>query len=151
MPQGEGTSFPTATALTLGWAHPTSSRDLWRVGRGRKDARMNSQCKAPWSVSMVAFALLLLLAGCPKKVTTTVAGSDDQQMDQYTAQLEELKTRTALQCSDSCSTKTRACEVSKSVCEIAGRLADRADFQSTCTAAQEECARFNEACSACAK
>jgi hypothetical protein len=89
--------------------------------------------------------------GCPKNVTTTISGNDDEQMDQYSAQIEELKTRTDLSCSDFCSLKSKSCGLSKSVCDIAGRLEDRADFQKKCVTAQEECARFNESCSTCVK
>lgn len=103
------------------------------------------------SLTVVA-ALGLLLAGCPKNVSsTTVSGTDDERMDGYAAQLEELKTRTDLQCSDYCSLKSKACKLSTDVCELAGKASDRADFQKKCVTAQEECARFNESCSTCPK
>lgn len=102
------------------------------------------------SLLLVASLSLGLLA-CPKNTTTNVAGTDDEKMDQYSAQLEELHTKTDLQCSEWCSLKSKACDVSKGVCDIAGKAADRADFQKKCIAAQEECARFNESCSTCSK
>lgn len=93
--------------------------------------------------------LALALTACPKKVAdTNVAGTDDEQMDQYAAQLEELRTREGLKPSDYCSLKGKVCDISKTVCDIAGKHADRDDFQKRCVASQEDCAHFNEGCSA---
>lgn len=101
-------------------------------------------------VALPALALSLLLLGCPKNTpVTTLGGTDDEQMDAYAAQLEELHTRTNPQCSDWCSQKGKVCDMSKAVCEIAARHADRQDFQKKCVASQEECAHYNEACSSC--
>lgn len=96
-------------------------------------------------------AALTALSGCPKATTTTVAGTDDEMMDQLSAQLEELRTRTSTECSETCSLKVKVCNLSETACEIAGRSADRAEYQKRCVTAQEECAKFNEACSACKK
>jgi hypothetical protein len=95
----------------------------------------------------------LCLAGCPKNVPENVAGSEDEQMDRYSAQLEELRTRSAqdMKCDDWCGMKDKACGTSKSVCDIAGKKPDRADFQSKCVASQEDCARFTDSCSSCKK
>lgn len=104
---------------------------------------------------MTKFILSLLvgalLIGCPKQTTTTVAGSDDEMMDQLSAQLEELRTRTDLSCKDSCGLKDKVCGLSKQTCDIGSRAPDRADFQKKCVTSQEDCAKFNEACSSCAK
>jgi outer membrane murein-binding lipoprotein Lpp len=113
--------------------------------------RVRSSRFAVLAGALVTLALSALLVGCPKHVPVTVAGTDDEKMDQYSAQLEELKSRTDVQCSDYCSLKSKACSLSTNVCEISGRLADRADFQKKCVTAQEECARFNESCSTCPK
>ena len=101
----------------------------------------------------LACALTLTLAGCPKNVPDNVAGNDDERMDQYTAQLEELRTRSAqdMLCDDWCGMKGKACGISSSVCDLAGKKAERNDFQSKCVAAQEECARFTDSCSSCKK
>ncbi len=53
----------------------------------------------------VIFAVAML-TGCPKQTTTTVAGSEDEMVDQLSAQLEELRT-----------------------CDIAAKSPDRNDFQ----------------------
>ncbi len=93
--------------------------------------------------------LALALSACPKKVDgANVAGTDDEQMDQFSAQLEELRTRQGLKCNDFCSLKSKVCDISKTVCDIAGKHGDRDDFQKRCVASQEDCAHFNEGCSA---
>lgn len=99
--------------------------------------------------TILSLAAALALFACPKTVVTNVSGSDDEMMDQYAAQIEELKTKTDLKCDDFCSLKTKACAVSKGACEISGRHAGREDFQKRCVTAQEECARFSESCTSC--
>ena len=100
-----------------------------------------------------AFSLVLALAACPKNVPDNVAGTEDERMDQYAAQLEELRTRSAqdMKCDDWCGMKGKACGISKSVCDIAGAKTERTDFQSKCVSAQEECARFSDSCASCQK
>jgi len=101
---------------------------------------------------LLALALILgALAGCPKATTTTVAGTDDEMIDQLSAQLEELRTRSDLTCNDFCSVKDKACGLSTKTCDIAAKSPDRADFQKKCVTSQEDCAKFNESCSGCAK
>lgn len=97
--------------------------------------------------------LLLLgafLAGCPKQTTdTTVAGTDEQQLDQYSARLEELRTRLAAEpppCEETCKLAKEVCTISQRVCDIATR---RPDAQDRCVAANEDCARFNDTCGTC--
>jgi predicted heme/steroid binding protein len=92
-------------------------------------------------------ALLLALTACPKSTGgTNVAGTDDEQMDQFGAQLEELRTRQGLECKDYCSLKGKVCDISKSACDIAGK---HDDFQKRCVQSQEDCAHFNEGCGSC--
>lgn len=107
-----------------------------------------------------SFALLPLLLGvlclaCPKKgPTTTVAGTDDEQMDQYSAQLEEYAATTRageLPCGDWQKMAGPVCDLSSRICEVAGRTTDRDDFQKKCIGSQEECARFNEHANSCRK
>lgn len=101
---------------------------------------------------LLALAVLVgALAGCPRNTTTTVAGTDDEMIDQLSAQLEELRTRTDLTCKDFCSVKDKACGLSTKTCDIAAKAPDRADFQKKCVTSQEDCAKFNESCSGCAK
>ncbi len=102
---------------------------------------------------MTRFTLLLglLVTACPKNAPTTVAGTADEQMDQISSRLEELKTRTDLQCTDSCRLKPEACGLSTAACDLAAHASDRADFQQKCSAAQEACATFNESCARCSK
>ncbi len=95
---------------------------------------------------IVAAALL----GCPKKADTTVAGTEEEQLDRYTARLEELRTRAAaeaLSCNDLCNSAREACDLSGRICDIATRKPDTA--QQRCVASQEDCARFNDSCSSC--
>jgi len=92
---------------------------------------------------------LLLLLGCPKNLDTTIAGSDDSQMDQYSSVLEEYRTKTDLSCADSCSAKKKVCDVSKNVCDLSRKATDRLDFQSRCVTSQEDCAKFGESCASC--
>jgi hypothetical protein len=102
---------------------------------------------------MLRFVLLcgLSFAACPKNAPTTVAGSADEQMDHVSARLEELKTRSGLQCADFCALKSNACGLSATACDLAAHAAERADFQQRCISAQETCASFNESCASCAK
>lgn len=93
----------------------------------------------------------LVLTACPRPVVTTVAGSETEQLDQYAAQLEELRTRSDLSCDDFCNLKPKACGISKSVCDIAGQNTSNEDFQKRCGQSQEDCARFNESCASCKK
>lgn len=99
----------------------------------------------------VAGAALLALAGCPKNVPENVSGNDDERMDQYSAQLEELRARSAqdMKCDDWCGMKSNVCGISGKVCDIAGKKTERNDFQGKCVAAQEDCARFTDSCSSC--
>jgi hypothetical protein len=101
---------------------------------------------------LLALFSLLALAACPKNVET-VSGSEDEQMDRYGAQLEEARTRSAqdMKCDDWCGMQGKVCDTSARVCDIAGKKPDRADFQSKCVAAQEDCARFSDSCSSCKK
>ncbi len=107
--------------------------------------------------SMTRFVLLAviftvaMLTGCPKQTTTTVAGTEDEMVDQLSAQLEELRTRSDLTCKDFCSVKDKACGLSRQTCDIAAKSPDRNDFQKKCVTSQEDCAKFGESCSSCPK
>ncbi len=100
-----------------------------------------------------ACAVVLSLAACPKNVPDNVAGSEDEQMDRYAAQLEEVRTRSAqdMKCDDWCGMKGKTCDTAKAVCDLSAKKTERADFQSKCVAAQEDCARFTDSCSSCKK
>jgi outer membrane murein-binding lipoprotein Lpp len=108
---------------------------------------------APMNRFLVAtFASSLLFLACPKAAPgPNLGGSDDQKMDTIAAQLEELNTKTNTECSETCSNKTKVCNLSETACEIAGRNTDRSEYQKRCVTSQEECAKFNEACSTCKK
>ena len=95
---------------------------------------------------MLAAALL----GCPKKADTTVAGTEEEQLDRYSARLEELRARAAaetLPCKETCNMAREACDLSQRICDIATRKPDTA--QERCVSSQEDCARFNDSCSSC--
>jgi hypothetical protein len=103
------------------------------------------------ALTAVAFAAVLLW-GCAPKSTRHVSGTDEEQMEQHTSQLEELKSRPlpeAGQCKRRCSHAKDVCGVSASICEIAGRHTDRSDLQARCVGSQEDCARFNDGCASC--
>ena len=101
---------------------------------------------------LASLAASLLLLACPKNTAgPNLGGSDDEKMDQLSAQLEEYGTKTNSECGETCDLKSKVCRLSDTVCEIAGRNADRTEYQKRCVTAQEECARFNEACSTCKK
>jgi hypothetical protein len=101
------------------------------------------------SLLAAAFVSVVLLA-CPRSSGSTVMGSDDEQMDRDSAQLEELRSRGDVTCADACAVKARACDVSKSTCAIAAKAPERDDFQKKCVMAQEDCASFSEKCAGCA-
>lgn len=102
--------------------------------------------------SLLACLAALVLAACPKNVEN-VSGNDDERMDQFGAQLEEMRTRSAqdMKCDDWCGMKSKVCDISSKTCDIAGKKVDRADFQSKCVASQEDCAHFTDSCSSCQK
>lgn len=103
-------------------------------------------------LALTALAASLFLLACPKNTSgPQLGGTDDEKMDQLSAQLEEYRTKTSSECSETCDLKTKVCSLSDTACEIAGRNADRAEYQKKCVTAQEECARFNESCSGCKK
>lgn len=98
------------------------------------------------ALTLVAFAL----SACPKRADTTVAGSDEEQLDQYSSRLEELRTRAQAEnpsCSDTCKMAREVCDIAQKVCDIATRLPDRG--QERCVSANEDCAQFNDRCAAC--
>lgn len=98
---------------------------------------------------LLAALMSVALFACPKSTGTTVMGSDDEQMDRYAAQLEEIRTRGEVTCTDACSLKGKVCDISKAACAIASKVADRDDFQKKCVTSQEDCASFSEKCAAC--
>jgi hypothetical protein len=100
------------------------------------------------AILAMSFAVACL-TGCPKQAVTTVAGTEDEMVDQLSAQLEELRTRSDLTCKDFCSVRERACGLSKETCDIAAKSPDRNDFQKKCVTSQEDCAKFSESCSSC--
>jgi len=101
---------------------------------------------------LATLAASMLMLACPKSTGgPNLGGSDDEKMDQLTSQLEEYGTRSNSDCNETCDLKLKICKISEIACEIAGRNADRAEYQKRCVTAQEECARFNESCSTCKK
>ena len=101
---------------------------------------------------LLPLALCLALVGCPKKAPLNVTGSDDDLLDQYSAQLEELRVRgqsEGLTCGVSREIATKACELSRSTCQVGQRLKDRPDVEKKCVAAQEDCAQFNDRAAHC--
>lgn len=95
---------------------------------------------------LVAAALL----GCPKNVDTTVAGTDEEQLDRYSARLEELRTRFQSEnvgCDETCNMAREVCDLSRRICDIATRNPERANDR--CVSSQEDCAHFNDSCSSC--
>ncbi len=101
---------------------------------------------------LLTFLVSLALTACPKdSPTTDVGGSDAEKIDSIAAKLEEYRTREATGCNELCDLKKSACGLSEQACSIAGRNSDRDDFQARCVASQEDCARFSESCSSCAR
>lgn len=96
-------------------------------------------------------ALTLGFLACPKETPTNVSGTDDEQMDTLSSQLEELRSRQDVKCDEWCKLQDKACGLSKKTCDLAGKHADREDFQKRCVASQEDCAKFTEGCASCPK
>jgi hypothetical protein len=99
---------------------------------------------------LLAFATLTL--GCPKAPPSGVSGTDDEQLDRLSAQLEELRTRVQAQepkCSEWCTLASQVSGISKAICDIAGRNKDRTELQQKCVSSQEDVARFNDSCASC--
>jgi hypothetical protein len=103
------------------------------------------------SLLLPAALLSLCLFACPKATTGTVMGSDDEQMDRYASQLEEIRTRGEVSCDEACPLKKKVCDISEATCAIANKAADRDDFQKKCVTSQEDCASLSEKCSGCSK
>ena len=94
----------------------------------------------------------MLLLACPKSAPgPNLGGSDHERMDSLASQFEEYGSKSVTDCSETCNLKPKICQLSEQVCEIPARNTDRPEYQKRCIGAQEECARFNEACSACKK
>ncbi len=101
---------------------------------------------------LLAVAVSCSFFACPKEAPASdLGGSDGEKMDTIASKLEEYRTRTELECSETCSIKGKVCGLSGTACDIAGKHADRGDFQERCVASQEDCARFSESCSTCSK
>jgi len=99
---------------------------------------------------IVLAAGLFVLGACPKRVPSTVSGSDDEQVDRYAAKLEELKERAPTEmCPNWCPVSRTACEAAHRTCEIAGRHTDRTDLQDKCASANEDCAQYTDRCHTC--
>ena len=96
-------------------------------------------------------AITLGLLACPKETPSNLAGTEDEQMDSFASQLEELRSHQDLKCDEWCSLKEKACGLSKKSCEIAVKHTDRDDFQKRCVTSQEDCAKFIEGCASCGK
>ena len=99
-------------------------------------------------IALIAASCLCLFA-CPKSTPENVAGSDDEQMDRFGSQLEELRTRQNITCTDWCVLKDKVCGISSKACDIANKKTDRSDFQQRCAQSMEDCAKFNDGCSSC--
>ena len=98
---------------------------------------------------LVAVLLTLPLLGCTKKVETKVSGTADEQMEQYGAELEELRSKAQAaewMGPDICGQAGRVCEISSEMCSLATSAPDRDDFQQRCGSSQESCAQFNDSC-----
>jgi hypothetical protein len=65
------------------------------------------------SLLLPAALLSLFLFACPKATTSTVTGSEDEQMDRYASQLEEIRTRGEVACPDACPLKKKVCDISE--------------------------------------
>lgn len=104
-------------------------------------------------ITLLALAgSLLLLLGCPKRTPAGVSGSDEEKLDQFSAQLEELRSRVQAKepkCEEWCSLSRQVCDISRQVCQLASRQVDRPEVQKRCSGSQEDCAHFNDSCTAC--
>jgi hypothetical protein len=95
--------------------------------------------------------LALVLAGCPKQVER-VAGSDDAQIDDAAARLEELRVREqseTLSCQQRCDVATRTCAVSDELCALVEAHPARTDLPPRCVQSREQCAQANGGCARC--
>ena len=94
----------------------------------------------------------LLLVGCPRRMESRVAGSDEDQLTSQEARLEELRARASTpgaSCADQCSLAPRVCEVSEDLCAVVARHPERADLPPRCSRAREACAERTDTCSRC--
>jgi hypothetical protein len=92
----------------------------------------------------------LALFACVRRGETHVAGSDEELLDRYATRLEELGVRLQAgspPCAEICSINQEGCDLARKICDIAERQPDR--LGGRCASAQEECARFGDACISC--
>lgn len=97
-----------------------------------------------WRALVLVISSSVLLLACPRQAPLTVAGSDDQSMDEYSAQLEEIRARGDIGCDDAQSIRKKACGIAQSVCRLASKSPERKEFETQCVTAQETCAGLNE-------
>jgi hypothetical protein len=96
--------------------------------------------------------LALVLVGCPKRVDTRVAGTDDSRIDSAAARLEELRVRDGredLSCEERCEGATQTCEVAEELCGWVEQHPDREDLPPRCVQAREQCAQARQGCTRC--
>jgi hypothetical protein len=96
--------------------------------------------------------LVLVLAGCPKRSETRVAGTDDSRIDSAAARLEELNVRGQqedLSCDERCEVGTQTCAVGEELCGWVEQNPDRTDLPPRCVQAREQCAQARQGCSRC--
>ncbi|HSP80812.1 MAG TPA: hypothetical protein VLQ93_19955 [Myxococcaceae bacterium] len=96
--------------------------------------------------------LTVLLAGCPRRGDTRVAGSDDAQLAAYEATLEELRARRTtggVSCTGRCDLATRTCGVAEELCAVVERNPERGDLPRRCVEAREKCAEATDDCTRC--
>ena len=101
-------------------------------------------------VFLPALLFALMLIGCVRRGPPTVAGTDEERLDEYNARLEELRVKLRAEnpgCDQKCSMTREVCDLATKVCEIAARQPER--LQSSCAAAQEQCAAFGDSCASC--
>ena len=97
--------------------------------------------------------LALLAVACPKNnPDSNVAGTDDEQLDRYSAQIEEMHARIQAgepKCSDWREMAKKMCDITRQVCAIADRHKDRDDIAKKCGSTQEDCANYNGSSTNC--
>lgn len=97
--------------------------------------------------------LAVLSTACPKHVDT-VAGSDDEQLDQDSSQMEQVRAQAQASepaCKDWCRLSKTVCGIARHGCDVAGRNPTRQDMQAKCASFQEDCTQYNDRCASCSR
>ncbi len=103
-------------------------------------------------LGLIELLIGLQLTACARVAPRSVSGTEDEQLDRLSAQLEETRSKALvrqLSCTDRCALAEDGCRISNEICAIARRQPSRRDLGQTCAGSQEQCVDLRERCLRC--